>query len=157
MKRQDLKNGMVVEVKNGTRYLVCGDKFIRDYGYLNIEDYSNELKHVLYCDNDFDIMTVYEEVYNLDEIKNTNRAIWRRQSLLDSVEKEYLEFVLRPFKDKIEYIVMTKDLNGNTYLYIALENDSMQFPSFEKGTMYKGLGVDKRYTVKELGLWEDTH
>ena len=32
------------------------------------------------------------------------------------------------------------------------ENISIVLPYFEKGTMYKGMKVNREYTLKELGL-----
>lgn len=76
--------------------------------------------------------------------------------ILTKQEKEYLSNVIKPFRNKIEsiakyidedgeYISITyKDLNGGTF--------SMAFPSYDDGTMYKGMELNKIYTLEELGL-----
>lgn len=76
------------------------------------------------------------------------------KSILNKSEKTYLEAVLRPFKDRVEYIKKASNPNG-CYIYVNLFDDEISFPYFEKDTMYKGMEVDKRYTLKELGLFED--
>lgn len=76
------------------------------------------------------------------------------KEILDDVEKEYLSAVIRPFKDKVEYICKTADYDGE-YITIGMVKDStMLFPYFKKNTMYKGMEADKEYTLKELGLDE---
>ena len=73
------------------------------------------------------------------------------KEILDETEKEYLKEVIRPFKDKIKFI-FKKEYKGCYYIKILLNNDEMSLPNFEKETMYKGMEVDKKYTLKELGL-----
>ncbi len=77
--------------------------------------------------------------------------------ILDDVEKRYLESVLKPFKDVIDYVIKYDYGNDEYYIHVSICDDEncMGFPNFKKGTMYKGMEVDKRYTLKELGLFED--
>ncbi len=80
-----------------------------------------------------------------------------KKPILDEVEKHYLESVLRPFKDKISFIIKYDNFN-NSYrirVYICDGEDYLRFPYFKKGTMYKSMEDDKKYTLKELGLFED--
>lgn len=157
MKRQDLENGMVVETRNGNRYLVCEDKLIRDVGFIYIDEYDENLCYDDMHKPDLDIVAVYQKVHTLNDIKQTKYALWENRSLLDKVEKEYLEYVLRPFKDKITYIKLEYDLGVGVFVRVDFEDDVMNFPTFETGTMYTGLKINEKYTTKELGLWEDTH
>lgn len=78
------------------------------------------------------------------------------KEILDEVEKEYLSGVIRPFRNEIKRIIKTGDFTGNKeYIRIIFnDGDVMSFKSFEKGTMYKGMGFNKEYTLKELGLDE---
>ena len=74
--------------------------------------------------------------------------------VLDKVEKRYLENVLRPFKDRVVY-VKKKNSISKQYLYFCLNShDYFSLPLFEKDTMYKGMELNKEYTLKELGLFE---
>lgn len=81
--------------------------------------------------------------------------------LLDKKEKEYLENVIRPWKD--EEVFISKDRSWNVkYEYLTIqikdyENDAhdITLPRFKKGAMYKGLEVNEMYTLEELGLFEN--
>ena len=76
------------------------------------------------------------------------------KEILDDVEKEYLSAVIRPFKNKVIYIIKWDCAIGE-YITIGISNDvAITFPNFKKGTMYKGMEADKEYTLKELGLDE---
>lgn len=76
------------------------------------------------------------------------------QPILDDVEKRYLEGVLRPFKDKVEFI--KKDQNDyGQWISIELKEDWFCLPYYEIDKMYKGMELDKEYTLQELGLFED--
>lgn len=50
MKLSDLEDTMIVETRNGIRYFVCGDKFVRDDLKLEKSDYNEELnsKNILF-------------------------------------------------------------------------------------------------------------
>lgn len=77
--------------------------------------------------------------------------------ILDEKEKEYLSNVIKPFRNRIAYIMKCEDFTGE-YIEIDLKDycdeipDIVMFPYFKKGTMYKGMEVNKEYTLEELGL-----
>lgn len=86
--------------------------------------------------------------------------------VLDDVEKRYLEGVLRPFKDRVVFVEKMYDDYSNVheeeeYIEVSLKHhnfeyeDTLTFPFFKKDTMYKGMTPNKKYTLKELGLFED--
>lgn len=80
------------------------------------------------------------------------QTIYEFKEILDAKEKEYLSAVIRPFKGRVDYIKKF-DITGKEFICIYLKNDEdIDFPYFKKGTMYKGMKPDKRYTLKELGL-----
>ena len=74
------------------------------------------------------------------------------KEILDEEEKEYLSAVIRPFKDRIEFI--SKSRMFDDYICIGLNDEAISLPYFKKGTMYKGMELYKKYTLKELGLDE---
>lgn len=78
---------------------------------------------------------------------------YEEKPILDIEEKAYLENVLRPFKDRVNFVHKRGD---NEYEHIAFETDDdfCTFPYFKKGTMYKGMEFGKEYTLKELGLFD---
>lgn len=78
-----------------------------------------------------------------------------KKEILDEEEKKYLSAVIKPFKKNVLYIVKVYNLYNDyqQLLTIALKGDRfIQFPSFEKDTMYKGMIPNRYYTLKELGL-----
>lgn len=74
--------------------------------------------------------------------------------ILDDAEKAYLSAVIKPFRKKVEYIAIWGAWNGSKqFAHIELyDDDYMNFPNFEKNTMYKGMEPRKHYSLEELGL-----
>ena len=74
--------------------------------------------------------------------------------ILDEVEKRYLKEVIRPFRNNVEIIRrMYSRTKNKDYIQIRYKNDTpTNLPYFEKDTMYKGMELDKIYTLEELGL-----
>lgn len=74
--------------------------------------------------------------------------------ILDKAEKRYLRGIIMPFKDKVICIRKSRNLMESLeYISIELKGDSsICLPYFEPNTMYKGMKLDKKYTLKELGL-----
>ena len=75
--------------------------------------------------------------------------------VLTEKEKEYLSNVIKPFRDKVSLISKRSNDNGQ-FISIEIEekphNNNMFFPYFEEGSMYKGMEINKPYTLKELGI-----
>lgn len=79
-----------------------------------------------------------------------------KKEILDKIEKEYLENLLRPFRNKVETIGKCVYDIDTEYLTIYMKNscDTFNLPNFKPNTMYKGMEQYKDYTLKELGLFE---
>lgn len=77
-----------------------------------------------------------------------------KEPVLDYVEKEYLSAVIKPFRKMIAYIVKAQDFDdGKQCIRIILQNgDGMHFPYLDDDAMYKGMEVNKEYSLEELGL-----
>ena len=145
--KSDLKNDDVVTYRNGTIRRVRENKLLNRDGYSGnrLENYNNDLKDKD-GQHDLDIVKVerptkYETVFE------------RKEEILDNTEKNYLRSVIRPFEDKVKTI--EKDImDDKEYICINLKNwlDTFTLPRFEKGTMYKGMKVNKKYTLEELKL-----
>lgn len=79
---------------------------------------------------------------------------------LDDVEKRYLEGVLRPFKDRVIYI-QKRQVDNSEYVLIILKSfddtieEGFPLPCFEVNSMYKGMELNKNYTLEKLGLFQD--
>ena len=71
--------------------------------------------------------------------------------ILDEAEREYLSAVIKPFRDKVEYITK-KPLVYKEYIYIHIYADNIMLPRFKTGAMYKGMEKNKNYSLEELGL-----
>ena len=87
-----------------------------------------------------------------------NKIVKIPKPVLTDAEKEYLGNIIKPFRDRTICIKKYEDPQdeylGIHLKYYANETDSetIVFPSFGKRTMYKGMEVEKEYTLEELGL-----
>ena len=59
MKKTDLKNMMIVEMRSGQRWLVVGDKLYNKSGHISLSYFTHDLRHVELAYRDDDIMRVY--------------------------------------------------------------------------------------------------
>lgn len=79
-----------------------------------------------------------------------------KEPLLDDEEKKYLSAVIKPFRKDVEYIVKLPKfewIQEAIYIHIGRSwRGNIELPTFKKGAMYKGMKIDKRYTLEELGL-----
>lgn len=89
----------------------------------------------------------------LKQLKEENKKE-KNKPILDDEEKEYLNAVIRPFKNRISNIVKRNFDSEKSYIVIHINSELFDFPYFKKGTMYEGMEADKQYTLKELGLDE---
>ena len=80
-----------------------------------------------------------------------------KEPILNEVEKDYLSAVIKPFRDEVKFIELPSyDRPNLTYtcirMYDNCGNKIVRLPIFKRGTMYKGMKLDKNYTLEELGL-----
>lgn len=100
-----------------------------------------------------------------DSYSNEAITTWldmeHNELILDDAERRYLSAVIRPFRNKIKQIAKYGGHYHNYYYeYItvmyyvdqALITYSFGLPVFPEGTMYKGMEVNRYYTLEELGL-----
>ena len=94
----------------------------------------------------------YGKIIKIEEPKYT--TVYESQpEILDETEKRYLRGVIRPFKNKIKYIVKYDNTLQQEYIVIYFsDNSGTVFPTFKEDTMYKGMTPNKKYTLEELGL-----
>lgn len=75
------------------------------------------------------------------------------QDILDEKEKEYLSNIVKPFRDRVENIRKLSLKQGYELIVIHMKKEyDLCFPDFKKGTMYKGMENDKKYTLEELEI-----
>lgn len=74
--------------------------------------------------------------------------------ILDNTEKRYLKDVIRPFRDRVNNIRKVKSYTNkkSEYIIISIGNENITLPYFEENAMYKGMRLNKEYTLEELGL-----
>ena len=87
----------------------------------------------------------------LEEKTNTQKHM--SKPILTDKEKVYLKNVIKPFKDqctgvtKFEHPYICEE-----YIDIQLKTFIITLPILERGKIYKGMKLNKKYTLKELGI-----
>lgn len=76
------------------------------------------------------------------------------EDILSDKEREYLSAVIKPFRDRVEFIMKDYiDDDKKEYIEIAIKDEvSILLPYFKKSTMYAGMEEVREYTLEELGL-----
>lgn len=104
--------------------------------------YQNKCGHLLSFTNEVDKWKIIICYYSIN--------------ILDETEKKYLKGVIRPFRNRVRYIIKKEYYE---YEYISIEYKEIdnstyyiQLPNFKSNTMYKGMEIGKDYTLNELGL-----
>ena len=131
----------------------------------NLEHYKEQLNEILLFgyDNHRNILQKIREIsgcqIKLERGEHPTDAIleWMaqpyREPILDDAEKKYLSAVIKPFRNRVKYIMIAENYNiSKQYLIIRLSNDSISFPAFKTNSMYKGMKPYRHYTLEELGL-----
>lgn len=89
----------------------------------------------------------------LESLINWLEEEYHEQPILDEKEKEYLSAVIRPWRDKVISIAKCEyDIFEFIQIKIDGEEYGLYLPNFEEGTMYKGMELDREYTLEELGI-----
>ena len=95
----------------------------------------------------------WEKSLLLDDILIGTRKIIK--PILTEKEKEYLSAVIKPFKNKVNYIVKQQGLKDKLsveFIIIYVDDEKLILPSYDKGTLYKDMKLMEKYTVEDLGL-----
>lgn len=117
----------------------------------------------LYEENE-DICFSEASVVKYLDITDLNYGTWElyKEPILTQEEKEYLSNVIKPFKNRVRYIIKYTNLSGlnEEYIQICVKtyagelNEDINLPLFVEGSMYKNMKKVHRYSLKELGLDE---
>ena len=81
-------------------------------------------------------------------------TIYEAKEILDEKEKKYLSYVIRPFINRVKSIkkISHRDCK-KCWIKIKLTTDEgIHFPFFKEDKMYKGMKINREYTLEELGL-----
>lgn len=144
--KSDLKDGDIVTDREEKKRTVSKGFLVDNFGAISLTYFTEDLKDVD-GEEEYDIVKVerpvkYETVFE------------RKEEILDETEKKYLANVIKPFRKRIQFIQKKKEITEiNPYIRIVCEdNDKLVFPYITDNSMYKGMEVNKKYTLKELGL-----
>lgn len=90
-----------------------------------------------------------------DECRDWLKQPYKEPSILDEAEKKYLSAVIRPWRDRVIGIKKRSSYDDE-YLAIIIEENSgrdcVVLPCFKENTMYKGMELNKQYTLDELEI-----
>ena len=91
-----------------------------------------------------------------------NYGTWElyKEPILTKEEKEYLSNVIKPFKNRVCYIIKYTNLCAlnEEYIQICVKSynneldEDINLPIFVEGSMYKNMKKVHRYSLKELDL-----
>lgn len=87
-----------------------------------------------------------------------NKIIKLPKSILTEEEKEDLSGIIRLFRDEVISICKFESMRhcGYEFLSIKINNNVFKYettlPYFKKWAMYKGMKLEKEYSLEELGL-----
>ncbi len=105
----------------------------------------------------------FNENFTQNEIKELQKMYKRKikltleveEPVLYEVERKYLSDVISPFRDRVNYISKETDIIDD-YETIHICYDKKErlliFPMFKKNSVYKGMKLNKEYTLEELEL-----
>lgn len=108
-RREDLKDGMVVEYRDGRRRMVMDEHFVGVSGYTSVATHRDDLT---WADHDIDVMRVYERpAINTFErmLENPGKLIWERKDVPEVIEisaEEAQEKLKDQYSGKTVKIVM---------------------------------------------------
>lgn len=89
MKKSDLRNMMIVELRCGERYVVVGDHLYYRSGYFPLDAFTDDLKHVSRAYESDDIVKVYSPIKylpttaDLDRVEQLCALEWEREDDLN--------------------------------------------------------------------------
>ena len=127
---------------------------------LNIEKYKDNILNAAQSDITCCVIDLFHNGVCPDNCKDCKKAAMKwlleeyKEPVLDDVEREFLSATIKPFRKMIAYIVKDQDFDdGKQCIRIILQNgDGMHFPYLDDDAMYKGMEVNKEYSLEELDL-----
>lgn len=117
MRKQDLKDGMILEMRDGKRYLLVNGILRDPDDFIRLSSYNNDLTYLTHRRHTFDIIKVYGDTtaYSLRSIFEDEylSLLWERKEIkLNDREIE----ILKALKT-LCYTYIARDKNSNLYAY----------------------------------------
>lgn len=143
--KADLKDGDIATDREGKKQTVSKGFLVDNFGAISLTYFTEDLKDADGLQEN-DIVKVerpvkYETVFE------------RKEEILDGTEKKYLARVIKPFRHKVKSIMKRSQHSSLCYIKICLKNgDAAYLPCFKENSMYKGMELNREYSLKELGL-----
>jgi hypothetical protein len=105
-----------------------------------------------------DLVPIFESIRCGDDPVSLERIV--HPQILDDAERRYLKAVIRPFRGRavfVKKIYHTGYTVGYEQIIIRVKSIAtliadIPLPFFKKGEMYKGMKLNREYTLEELGL-----
>lgn len=142
--KSDVKDGDIVTQRNGLKKMVFENKLYGSNHFVSLTYYTEDLKDAN-GDEEYDIIKIERPV--------KYEIVFGREEILDEIEKRYLTRVIKPFRHKIKGIMKRSEYGSLYYIKICLKNgDAAYLPCFKENSMYKGMELNREYSLKELGL-----
>ena len=131
-----------------------GTKVTFENGEVLVKDEENYFENVHKCREIANLYNLKDNYSDLGKIIKIEEPEYKtvyeaKLEILDEVEKRYLKGVIRPFEVRF---IKKVGLTNAEYIYIELKSDHISLPNFSSNTMYKGMEIDKKDTLEELGL-----
>lgn len=144
--RDDLEDGKYYD---GTYY--SANMYFKGFKKIDGIDTNDNL--IIYDDTSGECFYYTKEMLE-EVIRPAYETIYKREEpILDDEEKEYLSSVIKPFRKDILFITREYNIPGlYECITIDLKGDITDLPRFAVSKMYKGMELDKQYTLEELGL-----
>lgn len=100
-----------------------------------------------------ELVPIFQSI-RFDDKEPVNLESIVHPQVLDDAEKRYLSAVIRPFRDKVLYIIKSGGFAPSeeciSFHFVGCE--VTRLPCFKRGTMYKGMEPGHGYSLEELGL-----
>ena len=92
-----------------------------------------------------------ESLLIYDILKGTRKIV---KPILNEKEKEYLSYIIKPFRDRVESIYKLRNSRASRDCIIIRIKDrnSIVLPDFKKGDMYKNMKPERKYSLEDLKI-----
>ena len=121
--KADLKDGMVIETRERGRYLVLGNRAIKNSGYNSLNGYGDDLTECRYHNKSYDIVRVFKArndcVHKLDNLFHDENLelIWERKETKRMTTEEMRQKLEELTGEKIEVEPSREEMVGKIKEY----------------------------------------
>lgn len=137
MRLEDLKDNMIIEVRNGKKFLIVRERLLTENTWYSKNDIRRDLKDCAW--GEFDVMKVYEstEATGLDTIFDDDRIklIWsREEECFEKYEKVQVSLGCNEWQNA--YFVEEVNNNGKFRYGVVFSLDKDDFTGFTDTVRY---------------------